>query len=324
MRGLGIFVCLFAAASPATFPEEDWRDAVRRSMDLELLGQYVEARAVLTGALEAARRHPQEAERAGVVLWRLGWVCYVLGDYDEAGLRYRASLAQVEKAFGPEHPTLATVMSGYASVLEARREFRDAERVRRTALGIVERAVGPADPKAAGLRIDLANGYRARRDYARAEAAFREILAERHGGGKDDDAKLGQVWSSLGYVLLDTKRSSEAEEAFERSLSITSGVAIPEHPIHIDARYGLALAQIENGRRAEANRSLEALQSAALHSLGTSHPLSLRIMETRGAVLRVLGRRTEAKKVEETMRAARREAAKSVYSVSYTGSARGR
>ncbi len=290
MRALGLLVCLFAAATPALFPEEDWRAAVQRSIDLESNGRYIEAKAVLMDALEAARRHPAESERSGIVLWRLGRACNALGEYDEASLRYRASIVQLGKALGEAHPTLAIVVSGYSSLLEARGEWKEAERLRLLALPVLERELGARHRSSMAVRIGLANGYRARRDYVHAEEAIRKGIEACQPDAHECDAEIRQSWTILkGYVLLETGRSEEAVVAFERAISFRAGPAALHDLTQLDARYGLALAQFLNGRRMNASENLKEIESWATGALGRSHPMSLRIMEARSKVLRALG-----------------------------------
>ncbi len=324
MRSWTLIVCLLATGLSPPPAKEDWRQAIAHSMKSELEGNYLEARAILTRALEEARLDSRDPVRAGTVLWRLAWVCFALGDYDEAGIRYRASLVQLEKALGTSHPALATVMGGYASLLEARSHFRAAERMRLRALGIVEDALGPEHPDAFTLRSDLARGHYARRDYARAETALRKVLADWPPDNAALDARLSQVWSCLGYVLHATSRPAEAIGAFRRSLVITQRVAETGHPIHLDARYGLALSLFALGQAGEAAQMLEELSTHADRSLGTAHPLSLKVLEARGRVLKHLGSKAQARELEREIASRGRNAPRVPSSVSFAELASGK
>jgi tetratricopeptide (TPR) repeat protein len=319
-----LLVCSIPFSFPPLLAADEWRDAVTRSMSLEQEGKYHEARAVLNRALEEARLDPGDPVRAGTVLWRLGWVCFSLGDYDEASLRYRASIIQLEKALGSAHPVLATVMGGYASVLEARLEFKAAERIRRRALEILESTVGREHPDAFAIRADLARGFYAKGDYPRAEAALRQVLADWPANRPEMDARLAQLWSCLGYVLQKTSRPAEAMEAFRRSLGLTSKLAGPGHPVHLDARYGLALALIACGLAGQAAQILEESSAQADRILGPAHPLSLQILETRGRVLRQLGAKAQARQMEKEVAIRGKSAARIPPSVSFADLAGGK
>jgi tetratricopeptide (TPR) repeat protein len=321
MRVFVIFVCLSAISHLSA--QESIREALRHSADLERAGDYAEARRVLESGLRESPTHPESSAEIGAILGRLGWVAYVLGDYEEARLRYRASIGKLTKALGRRHPAVARVLGGYASLCETRGEFKKASMVRKEALEILSEVIGRKHPESMALRGDLARGYFQRREFERAEAEYRELLHEATSAdvSRADVSRRGpqsQWWSGLGFVLLAVERYAEAAEAFEQSLVLTTSLAGADHPIHLDARFGLASVHLATGDAAKANQELEHAENAAIQRLGAAHGVSLRFSEARVRALKVLGRKSEARNLERMTRSLRAAARKDSATVSFS------
>ena len=75
------------------------------------------------------------------------------GKYTEAEALLRRGLAIYEKAFGPEHPGVAALLTNLANVDKRQDRNTDAEQLLRRAVTIQEKALGPDPELAATLNI---------------------------------------------------------------------------------------------------------------------------------------------------------------------------
>ena len=71
------------------------------------------------------------------------------GKYAQAEPLYKRSLAIMEKALGPEHPSVATSLNNLALLYQAQGKYAEAEPLYKRALAIVEKALGPEHPDVA-------------------------------------------------------------------------------------------------------------------------------------------------------------------------------
>ena len=72
---------------------------------------------------------------------------------------YQRSLAIFEKALGPEHPDVATVLNNLAELYRAQGKYAEAEPLYKRALAIREIALGPEHPDVAQSLTSLAEVF---------------------------------------------------------------------------------------------------------------------------------------------------------------------
>ena len=68
---------------------------------------------------------------------------------------YRRALAIQEKALGPDHPDIATSLTGLAIVLESKGDYAEALQFYRRALAIAEKVSGREHPRTQKIRKSL-------------------------------------------------------------------------------------------------------------------------------------------------------------------------
>ena len=71
------------------------------------------------------------------------------GRYGDAEPLIRRSLAILEKALGPDHPSVATGVNNLALLYRAQGRYAEAEPLYKRSLGIAEKALGPEHPHVA-------------------------------------------------------------------------------------------------------------------------------------------------------------------------------
>jgi tetratricopeptide (TPR) repeat protein len=124
---------------------------------------------------EAAEREILEDAAS---LWSsLGYHLQRVAEYAGARAAYERALAIDERAYGPEHPEVATDVNNLGSVLRALGDLAGARAAFERALAIDERVHGPEHPNVAIRVNNLGNVLHDLGDLAGARAAFERALA---------------------------------------------------------------------------------------------------------------------------------------------------
>lgn len=316
-----LVVCLLAVL-PLGAQVRAW-SAVEREFDrLCDQGDFLAAKELITGALRD-QGLAEDLHDSGVLLWLLGKANYVLGESDEADLRFRAAISALERAGPPAILTLARAQLDFASLIELRGETKDAQRRRRMALEILQRELGPGDPEVLYAQGQLALGYCMAGEFERAERLCREVIASGSASKRYPTVYLVETWFILGRSLLGSGDNAGAAEAFRQSATIAESLFGSEHPALINSWVGLALAQIRMRQPGTAGELLARAERVVLERLGPGHPFQLEILAARCELLREEGKRAEAKRLEKSLRKLARGAADRRHSVSWAEWARG-
>ena len=90
-----------------------------------------------------------------------GQTLYEAGRYEEAIPFWRKALELGEREFGPDHPTMATLLNNLAELYRAQGRYEAAEPLYKRALAIREKALGPDHPAVATSLNNLAGLYQA-------------------------------------------------------------------------------------------------------------------------------------------------------------------
>ncbi|MEE9140229.1 MAG: tetratricopeptide repeat protein, partial [Alphaproteobacteria bacterium] len=85
----------------------------------------------------------------------IGSVRQAQGDLEGAAKAFERALAIDEKAFGPDHPSVARDVNNIGSVLQAQGDLEGAAKAFKRALRIFERALGPEHPKTVVVHKNL-------------------------------------------------------------------------------------------------------------------------------------------------------------------------
>jgi len=109
---------------------------------------------------QAQSRGLEEAKRLQDEVRKL----YSEGQYDKAILLTRRILAIAEKALGPEHPQVATLLNNLADLYLHRGDYAQAEPLHQRTLKILEKALGPEHPNVATSLFNIALLFQGRGD----------------------------------------------------------------------------------------------------------------------------------------------------------------
>jgi tetratricopeptide (TPR) repeat protein len=191
--------------------------------------------------------------------------------YAEAGPLYQRCLAINEKALGPDHVQVGTVLNNLAELYHAQGRFAEAEPLNKRALGIRENALGADHPAVAVSLNNLSGLYQSQGRYAEAEPILRRSLAISEQALGSDHPTVATSLNNLGGLCQSQGRYAEAELLYRRSLQIRETALGSDHPYVGTSLSNLGELYRAQGRYTEAEplhlRSLAIREKA----LGPNH-----------------------------------------------------
>jgi non-specific serine/threonine protein kinase/serine/threonine-protein kinase len=267
-------------------------------------GRYVEAEPLYTRAIgiwEKTRGadHPDVARG----LNNLGILYVAQGKYDAAVPVYERAVAIYERALGPEHIRLAQGLGNLGRALYSQEDYARAEPLFERALGIFEKRLGPKHPSVASTLNNLANLKKAQNDDVGAEVYFRRALEIREHTLGPDHPDVAWTVADLGVLYRDRGDYEAAEPLFRRALASferlkqDDGVAWTLNDLGILFTRRQEYATAENYFK----RALATFEVA----LGASHPDLADCLQSYAALLRKMGRDTEAGELDARANAIR-------------------
>lgn len=137
----------------------------------------------------------------------------------EAEPLFQRALAIYQKAAGPEHPAVATVLNNIGQIYRDLNRDADAEAPIKRSLAIREKALGPDHPDVARSLNNLAGLYEHQQRYADAEPLYRRALAIRERALGPDHPDVATSTSNLAYLLHLSGRTADALPFAEKILA---------------------------------------------------------------------------------------------------------
>ncbi len=227
---------------------------------LETLGKIHLSQDRHAEAERAYRRALDFSRRAGDDSWtiritgRLAELLQLLNHWSEAEKMYREALESAERLHGPDHPDVANIARGLASLLfqagrpqEAETLFERALLIGEVELGAEHTAVAVILSEFAVLRYDQGLYQEAEQMLKRALAIRRKWLGEKH-----PDCAL--VLLSLALVYSRYADYRQARDALEEALEIQEHAFGHDHPKLLPTLSGLAYAFTMMGQNKAAGR----------------------------------------------------------------------
>ena len=197
---------------------------------------------------------------------------YQAREYAEGLPFAQRSVELLEKAFGPEHPYVATALNNLAKFYYMTVAYAKAEPLFQRALTIFEKALGREHPTVATTLDDLAMLYRAMGAYAKAEPLYQRSLLITEKTLGPDHPDVATMLNNLAEVYRAMGAYAKAEPLDQRALVITEKALGPEHPDVATTLNTLASLYYSTGQYAKA----EPLYLRALtiwgKALGPAHP----------------------------------------------------
>ena len=192
----------------------------------------------------AAAEHAAAAnvalEAAGRLFNAIGFYRRMRADFAGAKAAFERALAIDEKAFGPDHPEVATTVNNLGRVLQDESDLPGAKAAFERALAIFEKCFGPDHPNVATCVNNLGRVLRQEGDLVGAKAAYSRALAIDEKAFGPDHPEVATDVNNLGRVLQDQGDLAGARQAFKRALAIFEKCFGLDHPSTRTVRANLA------------------------------------------------------------------------------------
>ena len=152
------------------------------------------------------------------------------GRYADAEPLYKRVLAINEKAFGPDHPSVALALNDLAELYKEEGRYADAEPLYKWALATWKKALGPDHPDVAQSLNNLADLYSAQGRYADAEPLYKRALAIFEKALGPDHPSVASALNNLASLYKEEARYVDTEPLYKRALAIREKALGPDHP----------------------------------------------------------------------------------------------
>jgi tetratricopeptide (TPR) repeat protein len=234
-------------------------------------------------------------EPTGRILNEAGAYLGGRAQFADAQRAYERALRIGEKAYGPDHTTVAIVVNNLGTVLKALGDLAGAMAAYERALRVDEKAYGPDHPTVATDVNNLGGVLQALGDLRGARTAYdRALRIDEKAYGPDHPAVARDV-TSLGLVLRDLGYLAQAKAAFKRALRINEKAYGPDHPYVARNVNNLGLVLQDLGDPAGARAAYERALGIDEKAYGPDHPEVARDLNNLGSALHDLGEFAGAK-----------------------------
>lgn len=180
------------------------------------------AKELFERALEPLEQGEHPDPRTATTFNNLGAVHEKLGEYEQAELRYRNSLAVIEILQGPHHPDIVMGLNNLASLYFAQKEFEKAEPLWKRALEISEGILGDSHPHLVQPLITLGIVTQAQQKFDQAETFYLRAIRITEHSLNPQHPSLIPLYERYASLLRQASREGEAEIIQRKVESIRS------------------------------------------------------------------------------------------------------
>ncbi len=230
MSALILVLGMVMASSPVQAETESWKTLNTAGMLAYKEDDFVLAKEMFHRALNVLEESTGPDSRAATTLNNLGATHEALGEYEQAELRYRHALTQIETIQGPEHPDVVVGLNNLASLYFSQRAFEKAEPLWHRALSISEQFLGDAHPHLIQTLLTLGLVTQAQKKFDRADTYYLRAIAigERSLGA--DHPSLIPLYERYASFLRRAGRNKDALAVDRRIEAIRDANQRPSPP----------------------------------------------------------------------------------------------
>jgi tetratricopeptide (TPR) repeat protein/predicted Ser/Thr protein kinase len=280
---------LQAAALSAEAGRHDEVAARARAILVFLVGyeqaQYERGLQLVPAATAALERLGGNSDIESLLERALGAIDADQSKLDTAIPHFEKAVALAQRAFGDDHPGVASVLGNLGMAVMARGDAARAIELHQRALHIYETLLGPNHPTTAIARHDLGNAHFSAGDTALAEQEIRSALAIREAAVGSDHPDVAANLSDLSRVLRRRGKIEDALALTRRALVIGEKAFGAEHPSFAAQLLGFALDLNRAGKYAETDAPLRRAEAIYTKLHGADHVDVARVRTVRGEVL---------------------------------------
>jgi len=236
------------------------------------LGEYAKARALVDDAL--AIRSRQEPQHADVAILRhnLGAIDWQLGNYTAARDSFTAAADGLARAFGGDHPHVASALEGLGVIQHQLGEHAESRTTLRRVLAIRENVLPPGHPLIGQTYVNLGDVLMSMGDYPSALRAFEHGLAIWEHALGPNHPQLLIALTDLAVLRDRTGDHAGARQAMRRGIAIREKANGPDDPDLVIPLTQLANMLADAGRWAEARKMYARARSLGARTRGPDHP----------------------------------------------------
>ena len=187
------------------------------------VGTWAKCSSLLPHALEVikhAELHNVGLEQTGMLLNQTGLYLQDHAEFDEAKKHYERALKIGEVVYGPDHPTVASIVNNLGRVLHSLRDLEGAKKHYERALKIDEAVFGPDHPTVAIRVNNLGNVLYSMGDLEGAKKHYERALKIDEAVFGPDHPTVAIRVNNLGRVLYSMGDLEGAIKHYERALKI--------------------------------------------------------------------------------------------------------
>lgn len=166
------FLLMVGVHAVAVAETESWETLNTAGMLAYQEKNFITAKKLFERALDPLEQGEHPDPRTAMTFNNLGAVYEKLGEFEQAELRYRNSLAIIEIIQGPNHPDIAMSLNNLASLYFSQKEFGKAEPLWQRSLGISESILGDSHPHLVQPLVTLGIVTQAQHKFDQAETFY--------------------------------------------------------------------------------------------------------------------------------------------------------
>lgn len=240
-----------------------------------------------------------EAVEQSDLLDRLGRLYLQRAEYQKARHCLTRALTISEKAFGSDHPNIATRLNNLAYALKDMGELQQARVLLERAVNIATEMFGANHPNVAAHLDNLASVLKDLGELQQAKAMSERALKIDEEALGDTHPLVATKLNNLASVLKVLGELEQAKALFERSLKIDEMTFGPNHPNVATGLNNLAYVLNDLGETKKAINLLERSLEIDEAAFGQNHPKIANRLNGLACVLKDLGDIQQAKTLLE-------------------------
>ncbi|MGC2661514.1 MAG: tetratricopeptide repeat protein [Bryobacteraceae bacterium] len=296
MRFVLCILLLAVRSGHASQTSKGWSDWLSEGKALRNTGNYSAAAHAFREALATAAPSNIDERQLVVLHDALAGAYAEAGQFAEAEAEYRCALALVEKAEGQGSRNYAFVLAQMAILPTQTGNRKDVIALLRQAIAVNERTGSLKNITV--IRECLAKILRSEKRYQEEEPLLEDALDDLVRQKAADPALMGAALNNLAVLRFDQERYQESVDLQLESIRVWETASGKEHPSLVAPLNDLATAYLKMARFDDADLTYQRALNVCRKTLGEDHLEYAILLKNYSVVLRKLGHKREAKKIE--------------------------
>ncbi len=296
MRFVLCMLLLVVRSGQPSETSKGWSAWLSEGQALSHTGNYSAAAHAFREALAIAERLQINDRRLVELHYSLALAYAEMGHFAEAEGEYRCALSLVEKAEGQGSLHYAVLLADIAILPTQSGNREKVIALLRQAIAVNERTGSIKNITV--IRECLARILRGEKRYQEEEPLLEDALADLVRQKAADPALMGAALNNLAVLRFDQGRYQESVDLQLESIRVWETASGKEHPSLVAPLNDLATAYLRMARFDDADLTYRRAINICRKTLGENHLKYAVLLKNYSVVLRKLGHKREAKKIE--------------------------